>query len=84
MGLGDQKTGGEEKGTLKRNAFLFQRNLLPVTKANHPEGLVVKNLPANAGDTGSISDPGRYHMPRGNEACVPQLLCPQTTETHPP
>ena len=24
--------------------------------------LVVKNLPANAGDTGSIPDPGRFHM----------------------
>ena len=26
-------------------------------------GLVVKNLPVNAGDTGSISDPGRSHRP---------------------
>ena len=28
--------------------------------------LVVKNLPANAGDTGSIPDPGRFHMLRSN------------------
>ena len=28
--------------------------------------LVVKNLPANAGDTGSIPDPGRSHMLRSN------------------
>ena len=25
-------------------------------------GSVVKNVPANAGDTGSISGPGRFHM----------------------
>ena len=27
---------------------------------------VVKNLPANAGDTGLIPGPGRSHMPWGN------------------
>ena len=31
-----------------------------------PGGSVVKNLPANAGDTGSIPGPGRSHMPRSN------------------
>ena len=31
-----------------------------------PGGLVVKNLPCNAGDTGSIPGLGRSHMPRGN------------------
>ena len=35
---------------------------------------VVKNPPANAGDMGLIPGPGRSHMPRSNEACVPQLL----------
>ena len=29
-----------------------------------PGGPLVKNLPANAGDTGSIPGPGRFHMPR--------------------
>ena len=29
-------------------------------------GPVVKNLPANAGDMGSIPGPGRSHMPWGN------------------
>ena len=29
-------------------------------------GPVLKNLPANAGDTGSISGPGRFHVPQGN------------------
>jgi len=28
-----------------------------------PGGSVVKNLPANAGDTGSTPDPVRSHMP---------------------
>ena len=28
-----------------------------------PGGAVVKYLPANAGDMGSIPGPGRYHMP---------------------
>ena len=31
-----------------------------------PGGAVVENLPANAGDTGSIPGPGRSHMPRSN------------------
>ena len=35
---------------------------------------VVKNLPANTGDTGSSPGPGRSHMPRSNYAHVPQLL----------
>ena len=29
-------------------------------------GPMVKNLPANAEDTGSISVPGRFHKPWGN------------------
>ena len=31
-----------------------------------PGGSVVKNLPANAGDTGLIPGPGRSHMPWSN------------------
>ena len=31
-----------------------------------PGGAVVKNLPANAGDTGSSPCPGRSHMPWSN------------------
>ena len=31
-----------------------------------PGGAVVKNPPANAGDTGSSLGPGRSHMPRSN------------------
>ena len=45
-------------------------------------GSVVKNLPANAGDTGSVPDQGRSHMLRSNKAHVPQLLslCSRTLE----
>ena len=39
-----------------------------------PGGAVVKNSPANAGDTGSIPGPGRSHMPWSNYARAPQLL----------
>ena len=31
-----------------------------------PGGPVVKNLPANAGDTDSIPSPGRFHVPEGD------------------
>ena len=41
-----------------------------------PGGAVVKNQPANAGDTGSSPGRGRSHMPRSNEARAPQLLSP--------
>ena len=39
-------------------------------------GSVVKDLPANAGDTGSILGPGRFNILWGNEAWVPGLLKP--------
>ena len=34
--------------------------------ADSPGGAVVKNPPANAGDTGSSPGPGRSHMPESN------------------
>ena len=37
-------------------------------------GSVVNNLPANAGDAGSIPDLGRFHILWGNLACLQQLL----------
>ena len=40
--------------TVKREALGF------------PGGALVKNPPANAGDTDSIPGPGRSHMPRSN------------------
>ena len=51
-----------------------------------PVGPVVKNLPANAGDMGSIPDQGRSHIPRGNQThvtieSVPWSLGAAVTET---
>ena len=40
--------------------------LLESPISDFPGGTVVKNLPANAGDTGSIPSPGRSHMPQSN------------------
>ena len=39
-----------------------------------PGGPVVKNRPANAGDTGLTPGPGRFHRLRSNKAHGPQLL----------
>ena len=36
---------------------------LKIKKRDFPGGTVVKNLPANASDTGSIPGPVRSHMP---------------------
>ena len=44
-----------------------------------PRGPVVKNLPANAGDTSFILGMRRFRMPQGNWARTPQALKP----THP-
>ena len=42
--------------------MFFSKN----TDVGFPGGAVVKNPPAKSGDTGSISGPGRSHMPRSN------------------
>ena len=36
------------------------------SERDFPDGSVVKNLPANAEDTGSIPGLGRSHMPESN------------------
>ena len=58
--------------------LLWELNLKMHTQG-FPGGAVVKNPPANAGDAGSIPDPGRSHMPWSNYTCAPQLLnlCPR-------
>ena len=48
-----------------------------------PGGLVIKNLPDNAGDMGSIPGLGRFHMLQDNQAPVPQLLS-QCSKAHEP
>ena len=48
---------------------------------------MVKNLPANVGDMGSISDPGGPHMCGAMKPCVttiePVLSSPGATNTEP-
>ena len=44
------------------------------TNRGFPGGAVVENLPASAGDTGSIPGLGKSHMPQSNWAREPQLL----------
>ena len=42
-------------------------NIFPLNKVQgFPDGAVVENLPANAGDTGSSPGLGRSHMPRSD------------------
>ena len=52
-----------------------------------PNGSVVKNLPANAGNTGSIPDEGRSHMPRATKPMCQnyraQALEPGASSTEP-
>ena len=42
------------------------REGLKVLRRGFPGGAVVKNPPANAGDTDSSPGPGRSHMPRSS------------------
>ena len=51
-----------------------QRKQLKKKSWGFPGGSVVKNPPANAGDTCSIPGLGRLHMPRSNKVHAPQLL----------
>ena len=44
----------------------FRRSLFKRSEWDFPGGPVVKNLSANAEDTGLIPGPGRFHMPQGN------------------
>ena len=46
----------------KKNTYFSKKN----NYRDFPGGTVVKNPPANAGDTGSSPGPGRSHMPRSN------------------
>ena len=65
-------TLGREGGGSKKHKENFMCNFsCPILKYkfyfwDFPGGAVVKNLPANAGDTGSSPGPGRSHMPQGN------------------
>ena len=67
-----QNSNGRGRRKRENSCFAFKR--LVTTKeetknknaTDFPGGAVVKNPPANAGDTGSSPGPGRSHMPRSN------------------
>ena len=62
-----------DKTDLEHLVDLLSRaqQLLPLDFSGGP---VLKNSPANAGDTGLISGLGRSHKPQSNEACAPRPL----------
>ena len=45
---------------------LLVSSCLRSSKQDFPGGPLVKNLPVNAGDMGSIPGQGRFHVPRGS------------------
>ena len=45
---------------------LMQLNIKKTNNPEFPGGTVVKNPPANAGDTGLMPGPGKSHMLRSN------------------
>ena len=47
-------------------SLIIREMQIKTTWEDFPGGSVVKNPPANAGDTGSIPGPGRSHMPQSN------------------
>jgi len=47
------------------NSFKIFKIIINTVK-DFPNGPVVKDIPANAEDTGSIPGQGRFHMPWGN------------------
>ena len=58
--LGEGRTGFQAHRSSKYKA------MIKIGLGDFPGGTVVKNLPANAGDTCSSPGPGRSHMPRSN------------------
>ena len=68
------------KGNLK--IFTDEPCSLEISRKDFPGGSVVKNLPVNAGDTGSLA-PRKSHMPQGNYARVSQLQSPRSTTRKP-
>ena len=46
--------------------FVGDTDMFKLQNEDFPGGTVVKNPPANSGDTGLSPAPGRSHMPRSN------------------
>ena len=56
----------EGQGHEETEQFSLETNIKNNKRLGFPGGTMVKNLPANAGDTGLSPGPGRSHMPRSN------------------
>ena len=56
----------EKKNESKKREMLREKDAVKTVLGDFPGGAVVKNPPANAGDTGLSPGPGRSHMPRSN------------------
>jgi len=54
------------KAEIKENSFNLIKSPFKNSTAGFPGGSVVKNLPANAGDTSLIPSPGRFYMQQSN------------------
>ena len=52
---------------VRLNFLIIKMSIIKHRQLDFPGGPVVKNLPANARDTGSIPDPGRSHMPQATK-----------------
>ena len=68
-GLGEKRRRWEKcRVTVHRYRVSFKgdENLVKLIVVDFPGCPVVKNLPVNAGDAGSIPGPGRFHMLQGN------------------
>ena len=50
----------------KKDEKMYHVNAYQKNVEGFPDGPVVKNPPASAGDTGSIPGRGRLHMPQSN------------------
>ena len=69
-------TGEKEIKTTMRHHFTATKKTMLKKKGDFPGGPLVKNLPANAGDMGSIPASGRFHMQQSNRSHELQLLKP--------
>ena len=76
-GIGRPAGAQSQMGTsLLRELTGGQSSVVNVKLRDFSGDPVVKNPPANAGDTGLIPGPGRFHMPWDNKGHVTQLLEP--------
>ena len=63
--------------------IIYRKTKTKMTARDFSGSTVVKNPPANAGDTGSIPGLGRSHMLWSNQAHVPQPLSLRSTAREP-